>query len=71
MSSATPIALATLRLPHGAPRPSDETLRQAVERDRQKLRLAPPATPMDIAVAGPYPVTVGGELLDEYVAWER
>ena len=71
MSAGTPIALATVRVPHGQPRPSDEALRQAVERDRALLKLAPANGLLDITVAGPYPVTVDGQDLDEYVAWER
>lgn len=71
MPAGTSIALATVRVPHGTPRPSDETLRQALERDRAKLHLAPATGVLDLTVAGPYPLTLDGQELDEWVVWER
>lgn len=71
MSAGTSIALATVRVPRGRPRPSDETLRQALEDDRAKLHLAPANGLADLAITGPYAVTLEGRELDEYVVWER
>jgi hypothetical protein len=72
MSAGTLIALAIVRVPSGAPRPSDDKLRRALDQDRRALRL--PKDKMkngELVVGGPYPVTVGSDLLDEYVVWER
>jgi hypothetical protein len=71
MPPGTPIALATLRVSHGQPRPSDEVFRQAIDRDRALLNLPVANGVLDIAIAGPYPISVGGQDLDEYVVWER
>lgn len=71
MTPGTPIALATVRVARGAPRPSDEVFRAAIERDREVLRLPKANGVLDFAVAGPYPILVGGEDIDEWVVWER
>ncbi|GIW45012.1 MAG: hypothetical protein KatS3mg077_2294 [Candidatus Binatia bacterium] len=71
MSRATATALAIVRVPRGAPRPSDDEFRRALEEDRVRLRLeAHPDIP-DFFVAGPFPVTWNGQEFDEYVVWER
>jgi len=71
MTPGTPIALTTVRVPHGDPRPSEADLRRAVERDRELLRLPPANGVLEIAVAGPYQILVDGREIDEYVVWER
>ena len=71
MTPGTPIALASLRIARGAPRPSDDAFRAAIERDRAFLRLPKVDGELDFAVAGPYPITVDGKDLDEWVVWER
>jgi hypothetical protein len=71
MTPGTPIALATLRIPRGEARPSDDTFRAAIERDRAFLRLPKANGVIDFTVAGPYAVTVDGKELDEWVVWER
>ncbi len=71
MSSGTGSALTIVRLPRGQQPPTQEDLRAAIERDRVRLHLSPEAHPRDLAVAGPYHVTVDGQDLDEYVVWER
>jgi hypothetical protein len=71
MPAGTPIALATVRVPRGHPRPSEETFRKAIEQDRAMLRLPRANGLIDIAVAGPYPITTDGHDLDEYVVWEK
>ncbi len=71
MSAATGSALTVIRVSRGQPTPSEADLRAAVGRDRQRLHLPPANHLHDIAVAGPYAVTVDGQDLDEYVVWER
>ena len=71
MPSGTAIALTTVRVPHGQPRPSEETFLAAIERDRSTLHLPPSKARPDFSVAGPYHVTVDGKDIDEYVVWER
>ena len=71
MSAGTSIALATVRVPHGQPRPADDVLRRAVDADRAKLRLPPGNGLLDLEVAGPYHVTRDGQEIDEYIVWER
>lgn len=63
-----PSALVVLRVPRGAPAPDPGTVRAAIESDRRRLHL-PPADDA-YRLAGPYRITVEGETLDEYVAWE-
>lgn len=64
-----PRALIVLRRPRGAPPPAAGVIREAIGADRIRLRL-----PLDPDVvfhlAGPYAIEVGGQSLDEYVAWE-
>ena len=69
MSSAAPKALVLLRVPRGSPSPADESIRAAIQADRRRLGLAP-ANGEQYRVAGPYRIEIGGEALDEYVAWE-
>jgi hypothetical protein len=63
-------ALVLLRVPRGAPAPTPACLRAALAADRERLRLPPADGDIDYRLAGPYPVEVNGEGLDEYVAWE-
>jgi hypothetical protein len=65
----TPRALVVLRVPRGAAPPDEAAIRDAMAADRTRLAL-PPAPGLDYRLAGPYPVTVDGAALDEYVAWE-
>jgi hypothetical protein len=71
MSAATASALTVVRVAHGQPKPSDEDLQAAITRDRVRLHLPPQNHLHDLAVAGPYAITVDGQELDEYVIWER
>ncbi|MCX8073739.1 MAG: hypothetical protein N3C12_15030 [Candidatus Binatia bacterium] len=71
MSRATATALAIVRVPKGAPRPSDDEFRRALEEDRARLHLEPQPYIADFFVAGPYSVTLDGQEFDEYVVWER
>jgi hypothetical protein len=70
MVSWKTVALTTVRLPRGAPPPSEESLRDALLRDRAVLHLPPGDHTLGITVAGPYPVSIAGQELDEYVVWE-
>jgi hypothetical protein len=56
-------------VPHGAAPPDAAAIRTALAADRARLAL-PPGDGLDYRQAGPYAVTVGGQRLDEYVAWE-
>ena len=69
MSQAPPRSLVVLRLPRGATPPGEREIRAAIEADRAALGL-PPAEEFGYRVAGPYAIDLGGEMLDEYVAWE-
>ncbi len=60
-----------IRVPRGAPAPTEMELRAAIEDDRTRLGLPRASTPFDVAVAGPYHVVVDGQELDEYSVWER
>ena len=71
MPAGTPIALTTVRVAHGEPRPSEEAFRLAIVRDRQALCLPLASRPPEVQIAGPYRILVGGEDLDEYVVWEQ
>jgi len=71
MSHGTASALTVIRVPLGQPRPADAELRAALARDRTRLHLPMEKYARDVAVAGPYRVTVDGQELDEYVIWER
>lgn len=70
-SSAFVLAFALIRVPHGAPRPSDDACREAIARDRAQLRLPPLNGRVEFALAGPYAVDVNGTTLDEYTVWEK
>ena len=70
-SAGTLAALAVVRVPRGAARPTNQELRHALEQDRHALHLAPAAVEGDLVVTGPYPVTMGEQQFDEYVVWER
>jgi|GEM_PF-1109584 len=63
-------ALAVIRVPRGAPRPSDAEQRAVLEGDRRQLGLPPETYQRDCIIAGPYAVSIEGEALDEYVVWE-
>jgi hypothetical protein len=65
------LAFALLRVPRGAPRPSEEAFREAIARDRAKLRLPALNGHVEYAVAGPYEVVVDGSETDEYAVWEK
>lgn len=71
MPAGTPIALTTVRVRRSEARPSDDFFRRALESDRRLLGLAPAGTQLEISVAGPYPVHIGGDDFDEYVTWEN
>jgi len=61
--------LVLLRVPHGAAPPEEGRIRVAIDDDRQRLGLRP-AEDSSYLLAGPYPIEVDGQRLDEYVAWE-
>jgi hypothetical protein len=71
MPRGTASALTVIRVPRGQPAPDKAQLRAAVARDRRGLRLAPETVERDVAVAGPYRISVDGHELDEYVVWEQ
>ncbi len=71
MSRGTASTLTVIRVPRGQPAPDDAQRRAAIEGDRIRLHLAPEKSVRDVAIAGPYPVTVNGQELDEYVVWEQ
>jgi hypothetical protein len=58
-----------LRVSRGDPAPDESAIRTALAADRARLALTPYAD-LDYRLAGPYAVLIGGETLDEYVAWE-
>ena len=60
-----------IRVGRGQPAPADADLCAAIARDRQRLCLPPQDHLYDVAVTGPFPVSVNGRELDEYVVWER
>ena len=70
VAGASP-ACALVRVPRGQAQPSDETLRDALLRDREQLRLPELNGAAELEVSGPYPILVDGTELDEYVVWER
>jgi len=63
------LALVLLRVPRGAARPADDRVQRAIDDDRRWLGLGP-AEDTSYRLAGPYPVEIDGQSLDEYVAWE-
>jgi hypothetical protein len=71
MPAGTASALTVVRVRHGQPKPSEADLRAALERDRVRLHVSDENHLRDVAVAGPYLITVDGQELDEYVIWDR
>lgn len=71
MTRETAMALVILRVPKGAPRPTEEEFRRALEEDRARLHLQPSSAFRDYLVSGPFSVTLDGQEFDEYVVWER
>jgi hypothetical protein len=71
MPAGTANALTVVRVPHGQPKPSEQDLHAALARDRVRLHQSAQDHLHDVAVAGPYLITVDGQELDEYVIWER
>ena len=71
MSRGTANALTVVRILRGQPLPGEADLRAALDRDRVRLHLPPEKYLRDFSVAGPYPVSIEGQELDEYVVWER
>jgi hypothetical protein len=71
MPAGSPIALTTVRVLRGQDRPAEDTFRRALERDRASLGLPPSNGQLEYTVAGPYPIVVKDQELDEYVVWER
>jgi hypothetical protein len=71
MQRGTASALTVIRVPRGAPAPAEETIKAAIDRDRQRQHLTGQTYFNDLSVAGPYRVIVDGKELDEYVVWER
>jgi hypothetical protein len=71
MSVGSPRAFALLRVPRGAPRPSETEFRDALTRDRARLHEAPPRVATELTIAGPYPIVVDGAEVDEYTVWEH
>ncbi len=63
--------MTSIRVPRGAPAPSEQQIQDAIGRDRARLSLPAVNGVFDIAIAGPYHISVNGEDLDEYVMWER
>lgn len=71
MQRGTASALTVIRVARGAPAPAADVVKAAIEGDRARQHLAQATYFDDHTVAGPYPVTVDGNELDEYVVWER
>lgn len=70
MPAGAPLAFTIIRVPRGAPRPSEEACRRAITEDRQRLRLPQLNGHAELVVAGPYAVTINGTEFDEYTVWE-
>jgi hypothetical protein len=70
MTDASHLALVLLRVPRGAEAPGDTRIAQALRDDRRRLGLADTENGGGHRIAGPYPIEVDGQALDEYVAWE-
>jgi len=70
MGAGRSLALTTVRVPHGQPRPPDAEFRKAIAQDRQRLGLPPLDRTAEVVVAGPYRILVDGQEWDEYVAWD-
>ena len=58
-----------VRVARGAGAPSERDIRARIDADRAQLGLGPGDVPA-YRVAGPYAIELGGQALDEYVAWE-
>ena len=58
-----------LRVARGAPPPSEHDIRTRIDADRARLGL-PADGAAAYRLAGPYAIELGGQALDEYVAWE-
>ena len=71
MQRGTASALTMIRVSRGAPAPSQDEVRAAIERDRALQKLDGGQYFADVSVSGPYSITVDGKELDEYVVWER
>lgn len=71
MLSGMSLALAVIRVPHGAARPGRDQFRAALDEDRRFLHLPPGDPRNDLVVTGPSLVNVGEQSFDEYVVWER
>jgi len=71
MPRGTASALTVIRVRRGEPAPKEQELRAAIDRDRARLHLPPEKYLRDIAVAGPYLISIDGAELDEYVLWEQ
>jgi hypothetical protein len=67
--TVSPRALVVLRVGRGAACPAEPDIQDAIRVDRRRLAL-PPVESITYRLAGPYPIEVGGQALDEYVAWE-
>jgi hypothetical protein len=70
MTDASHRALVLLRVPRGAEPPDDVRVAQALRDDRRRLGLTQAEDGASYRLAGPYSIEVGGQALDEYVAWE-
>ena len=71
MQRGTASALTVIRVSRGAPAPKQEDVQAAIASDRAKQHLDGGKYFADFSVAGPYPVTIDGQDLDEYVVWEH
>jgi hypothetical protein len=69
VSQPSPKALVVLRVARGAGPPSERDIRARIDADRARLGLLPDGAPA-YRLAGPYAIELGGQALDEYVAWE-
>ena len=63
--------MTVIRVSRGAPAPGQEDIRAAIEKDRARQKIDGGKYFADVGVNGPYPITVDGKELDEYVVWER
>jgi hypothetical protein len=71
MPAGASLAFALIRVPRGGARPSEDQFRAALSDDRRRLHQPQPRVATELEIAGPYPITVDGADLDEYVVWER
>ena len=61
--------MAILRVPRGQKRPGGADFRAALARDREQLRLPPAEAAGELAIAGPYPISLNGAEPDARVGW--